>query len=109
MELSIPGDDCREVFIVLMRKPTQVGVELAVSGVDGEGEVFGAVLVALLPDAADPDETATRGFGKELVDRGFRIVAFEGLAGDVHVVGDGNDVAGQRAVVFDADEVHEIA
>ncbi|NTA59857.1 hypothetical protein G6L32_14565 [Agrobacterium tumefaciens] len=51
--VSIPGDDGHQVVVVLAGVATEVGVELAVAGVDGEGEVVSAFAVLFLPDAAD--------------------------------------------------------
>lgn len=93
--MSVPRNDCHQILVVLSGVATEIGIELAVAGVDGEGEVVAAVLVLLLPDAADLDAAAARGLGEEAVDRSLGVGAVELLTEDVEVVGDRGDVAGK--------------
>ncbi len=106
--MSVPRNDCHQILVVLSGVAAEIGIELAVAGVDGECEVVAAVLVLLLPDAADLDAAAARGLGEEAVDRGLGVGAVELLSEDVEVVGDRGDIAGKRVVVIEADEVDEI-
>lgn len=106
--MSVPGDDRHQVVIVVAGEAPEVGVELSVAGVDGEGEVVATFAVLLLPDAADFDAATFGRFGEEAVDRRFGVGAVELFTDDVEVLGDGCDVAGKFVVCVEADEVDEI-
>ena len=49
--MLVPGDDRHQIVIVLAGEAPEVGVELSVAGIDGEGEVVATLTVLLLPDA----------------------------------------------------------
>ncbi len=108
VELSVPRDDGHQLVIVLSGIAAEIGVELAIACVNGEGEVVAAVLVLLLPDAADFDTAATGRLGEEAIDRSLGVGAVEFFTENIEVVCDRCDVAGERVVVVEADEVDEI-
>jgi len=84
--------DGREVFVVLARKAAEIGIELSVSGVDGQGEIVAAALVLSFPDPADLYGLAARAFGEEMIGRRFGVITAEGLSSNVDVVRHRSDV-----------------